>query len=91
MLKYLAAYLGAGLAFAVIDAVWLTTVGPRLYRPALDEVLADRFNLPAAIAFYLVFIAGVLMLAINWYYKHKTYQLLRGGKITQGEYESFNR
>lgn len=64
MLKYLAAYLGAGLAFAVIDAVWLTTVGPRLYRPALDEVLADRFNLPAAIAFYLVFIAGVLMLAI---------------------------
>ena len=39
---------------------------------------------------------GVLMLAINWYYKHqsfkhKTYQLLRGGKITQGEYESFNR
>ncbi|MGW8295398.1 hypothetical protein ACWGWZ_30890, partial [Klebsiella pneumoniae] len=34
---------------------------------------------------------GLLMLAINWYYKHKTYQLLRGGKITQGEYESFNR
>ena len=34
---------------------------------------------------------GLLMLAINWYYKHKTYQLLRDGKITQGEYESFNR
>lgn len=64
MLKYLAAYLGAGLAFALIDAIWLTSVGPRLYRPALDEVLADNFNLPAAIAFYLVFIAGVLMLAI---------------------------
>ena len=64
MLKYLAAYLGSGLAFALIDAVWLTTVGPRLYRPALDDVLAERFNLPAAIAFYLVFIAGVLMLAI---------------------------
>ena len=64
MLKHLAAYLGAGLAFAVIDAVWLTTVGPKLYRPALDDVLADQFNLPAAIAFYLVFIAGVLMLAI---------------------------
>jgi hypothetical protein len=23
---------------------------------------------------------GLLMLAINWYYKHKTYQLLRGGR-----------
>lgn len=64
MLKYVAAYLAAGLAFAAIDAVWLTTVGPRLYRPALDEVLADSVNLPAALAFYLVFIAGVLLLAI---------------------------
>ncbi|HVK42821.1 MAG TPA: DUF2177 family protein [Phenylobacterium sp.] len=64
MLKYIAAYLGAGLAFALIDAVWLTTVGPRLYRPALEEILADRFRLPSAIAFYLVFIAGILMLAI---------------------------
>ncbi|MBM6607939.1 hypothetical protein JTF19_17410 [Enterobacteriaceae bacterium RIT814] len=34
---------------------------------------------------------GVLMLAINWYYKHRTYQLLRSGQITRGEYESFNR
>lgn len=34
---------------------------------------------------------GVLMLAINWYYKHKTFQLLSAGKITRGEYESFNR
>lgn len=24
---------------------------------------------------------GVLMLAINWYYKHKAYQLLRDGQI----------
>ncbi len=32
----------AALAFALIDAVWLIKVGPRLYRPALDEVLADH-------------------------------------------------
>ena len=25
---------------------------------------------------------GVLMLAINWYYKHKAYQLLRDGQIS---------
>lgn len=34
---------------------------------------------------------GVLMLAINWYYKHKTYLLLREGQITREDYESFNR
>ncbi|MBJ9211225.1 hypothetical protein I5481_04990 [Citrobacter freundii] len=34
---------------------------------------------------------GVLMLAINWYYKHQSLRLLRDGKISRGEYESFNR
>ena len=34
---------------------------------------------------------GVLMLAINWYYKHKAYQLLRDGQITREDYESINR
>lgn len=34
---------------------------------------------------------GVLMLAINWYYKHQSFKLLRSGKISREEYESFNR
>lgn len=34
---------------------------------------------------------GVLMLAINWYYKHKSWQLLRSGQIAREEHESFNR
>ncbi|HAV49552.1 MAG TPA: DUF2177 domain-containing protein, partial [Brevundimonas sp.] len=65
MLKYLIGYLGTGLAFAIIDAVWLTTVGPKLYRPTLDEVLADQFALGPAIAFYLIYIAGIMILAIS--------------------------
>ncbi|AUX74548.1 HP1 family phage holin [Erwinia pyrifoliae] len=36
-------------------------------------------------------LTGILMLAINWHYKHKSWQLLRRGQITRGEYESFNR
>ena len=49
MIPLLSAYLAAGAAFAVVDAIWLTQVGPRLYRPALDAVLAERFDLTAAI------------------------------------------
>ncbi|MBA4013640.1 MAG: DUF2177 domain-containing protein [Phenylobacterium sp.] len=64
MIALAAAYLAAGVAFAVIDAVWLTQIGPRLYRPALDAVLAERFDLPAAVVFYLVYIAGILALAV---------------------------
>ncbi|MBB3891502.1 putative membrane protein [Phenylobacterium haematophilum] len=64
MIPLLSAYLAAGAAFAVVDAIWLTQVGPRLYRPALDAVLAERFDLTAAIVFYLVYIAGVVALAV---------------------------
>lgn len=34
---------------------------------------------------------GVLMLLINWYYKHKTFLLLRDGKLSREAYESINR
>lgn len=63
-MKHLVAYLATALAFAAVDAIWLTQVGPRLYRPTLDPVLAQGFNLPAAVAFYLIYVGGVLLLAI---------------------------
>ena len=34
---------------------------------------------------------GVLMLLINWYYKHKPFQLLRDGKLSREAYDSINR
>ena len=64
MLKYLFAYLGAGLTFAVIDAVWLTTMANRLYRPVIGSIMADKPNMTAAVAFYLISIAGTVFLAI---------------------------
>jgi len=65
MIKYATTYLATGLAFAAMDAVYLTVAGQRVYRPALDYALADTLNLPAAIVFYLAYIAGILMLAIR--------------------------
>jgi uncharacterized membrane protein len=65
MLKYPITYLATGLAFAAMDAVYLTIAGQRVYRPTLDYALADTLNLPAAIAFYLAYILGILMLAIR--------------------------
>ena len=42
--RYLAAYLGAGLVLASLDAVWITLTGPTLYRPVLHAVLIDGFR-----------------------------------------------
>ncbi|MFN3668311.1 MAG: DUF2177 family protein [Brevundimonas sp.] len=65
MIKFIAAYLGAGLTFAVIDAVWLTTMTDRLYKPVLGPILADKPDMRAAVAFYLISIAGTVFLAVE--------------------------
>lgn len=64
MLKYVFAYLGAGLTFAAIDAVWLTTMTDRLYKPVLGPILADKPDMKAAVAFYLISIGATVFLAI---------------------------
>ncbi len=64
MLKYLITYLGSGLAFAALDAIYLTVAGQKVYRPLLDYALADKPSIPAAVVFYLVYVLGVLMLAV---------------------------
>ena len=64
MIKYVAAYLGAGLTFAAIDFVWLTMMTDRLYRPVLGPIMADKPDMKAAVLFYLISIAGTVFLAI---------------------------
>ena len=64
MLKFVTAYLGAGLTFAAIDAVWLTTMTDRLYRPVLGSIMRDKPDMTAAVVFYLISIAGTVFLAV---------------------------
>lgn len=65
MIKYLFAYIGAGAVFAVVDALWLTLMGPRLYKPIIGPLLADKVALAPAIAFYLLYIFGIVALAVG--------------------------
>ena len=64
MLKYLITYLGTGVSIAILDAIYLTVAGQKVYRPTLDYALADKPALPAAVVFYLMYVAGVVVLAI---------------------------
>jgi uncharacterized membrane protein len=61
---YLAGYVGALVSFGAIDAVWLRLMGPVLYRPTLGDILLAEVRLGPAIAFYLVYPIGVLVLAV---------------------------
>ncbi len=64
MLKYLITFLGTAAAFASLDAVYLTLAGQKVYRPLLDYALADKPAMPAAVVFYVVYVLGVVLLAI---------------------------
>jgi uncharacterized membrane protein len=64
MMSYLVAYIGVLIVFGAIDAAWLMTMGPLLYRPALAEILAPSLRVTPAIIFYLMYPAGVVIFAV---------------------------
>jgi uncharacterized membrane protein len=63
-MSYLAAYVASMIIFLGLDAVWLSVMGPRLYRPVLGDMLAQTLNAPAAIAFYVIYGLGIMVLAV---------------------------
>ena len=50
--------------FSVIDTLWLSNMGERVYRPLIGEVLAEKFRLVPAIAFYALYALGLTIFAV---------------------------
>ena len=51
--------------FFIIDILWLGVIAKRLYRNQLGFILNDQVNWAAAIVFYLIYIAGILIFAVR--------------------------
>ena len=60
-----AAYLATLTFFVVIDFIWLGFVAREFYRSSIGHLMGDGFNIPAAIIFYLVYVAGIVHFAVN--------------------------
>ncbi len=95
MPAYLTAYIGSAVAMLALDAVWLTTMVPRLYKPALGDMLADPPNFVIAGVFYLLYVIGVVVLAVlpalnqqNWLIALGAGALL--GLVAYGTYDFTN-
>ncbi len=58
-------YLAAAVIFGAFDFVWLTQVAQPLYEAELGDLLAQSPNLPAAAAFYLIYIGGITYFATS--------------------------
>jgi uncharacterized membrane protein len=65
MIKWVYAYGAAAVTFVALDGAWLALVGPKLYKPVIGEILADQVRLWPAVIFYVLYIAGVVVLAIR--------------------------
>ncbi|MBM3389898.1 MAG: DUF2177 family protein [Betaproteobacteria bacterium] len=51
--------------FMAIDAVWLITMAPRLYQPTIGHLLAPEPDLLAAVIFYAIYIAGMVVFTVR--------------------------
>jgi uncharacterized membrane protein len=65
MLKWIIAYATAAVVFGALDAIWLRWAAGNLYKPVIGEIMAAKFNVGAAAAFYLIYIAGMTWFAIK--------------------------
>lgn len=52
------------LVFVALDAVWLTTMMDRLYRPRLGHLLREQPDLIAALAFYALYLPAIVGFAV---------------------------
>lgn len=64
MRVWIFACVAMALAFLGCDAVWLSVMASRLYRPYLGEMLRADFDLAPAMAFYAIYFAGMLVFAV---------------------------
>ena len=57
---------GASLVFfCLLDFAWLGVMGPRLYKPALGDLVAASPRLAPAVVFYALFIFGLVYFAVR--------------------------
>ncbi len=61
---YIKLYLLTVPVFFLVDILWLGWLGRAFYKKQIGFILSDQVNWPAAIIFYLIYIAGILIFAV---------------------------
>jgi uncharacterized membrane protein len=59
------AYVATGIVFVVLDLIWLAATGPLIYRPQLSEVVRDTPRIAPSIAFYVLYVAGLVWFGVR--------------------------
>ena len=62
--KYCITYAASLVVFLAVDFIWLGWVAQSFYNRQLGELLSQRVNWPAAIAFYVIYIVGLMIFCV---------------------------
>ena len=58
------AWIATAVVFGAADAAFLSQVAQRVYRPLIGEILRPDVGIPAAAAFYLIYVSGIVFFAV---------------------------
>jgi uncharacterized membrane protein len=91
----LIAYLSAALVMVALDFCWLSLTAESLYHHALGPLMSEKTYWPPAIAFYLLYLAGLVFFAVLPALESGGWReaLLRGaalGLVAYGAYDLTN-
>ncbi len=63
-MMYVVAYLTTVIVFFAIDFIWLGTVAKGFYQDQIGSLLLDEFRVGVAVAFYVMYVAGIVIFAV---------------------------
>lgn len=63
-MQYVAAYLATAAAFLVIDLLWIGLLANSFYRNKIGALMLEQINWTAALLFYVLFVAGIVVFAV---------------------------
>lgn len=86
------AYLILLVAMAVLDGCWLGFIAKDFYQRGIGHLMADTINIPAALGFYLLYAAGLLVMAVRPMLDTGDWQsaALRGGGLGLFAYMTYD-
>lgn len=64
-MQFFTTYIAGLIAFLVIDYIWLKYIALSFYREQIGHLMLDKPNLGIALLFYLFYVVGVVVLAVN--------------------------
>jgi uncharacterized membrane protein len=63
--RYVLAFVAAAVVFLALDFTWLSQTNATIYRPIIGDLLSPTLRIGPAVAFYVVYLAGLIFFAVS--------------------------